>query len=145
MSAKPGRVGESASRMPIRRIALAAALAVAGLFWWLADRAPQPRGGGIVSVRATAGPAGPPGTAPASGAGAFERQILDAIGEPGTRLRNVRIVDQGRQIACGERVGPRTAAARRFVWLSQLRQLVTDDGGQNFAILVHVCSPPPPS
>lgn len=131
--------------MPVKRIALAAALAAAGLFWWLADRAPQAGRSGIVSVRAAAGPVAPPGTAPASGAGALERQILDAIGEPGTRLRNVRVVDQGRRIACGERLDPRTAAVRRFVWLSQLRQLVTDDGGENFAILVHVCSPPPPS
>ena len=133
MPAKPG------TELPIKRIAHAAARAAAGLFWWLTDGGPHPGRDGVVSVRAKATPLAPP---PASGAGALEQQILDAIGEPGTRLRNVRIVDQERQIACGERVDPRTAAPRRFVWLSQLRQLVTDDGGQNFAILVHVCNPP---
>lgn len=120
-----------------------AGLVAAGLLWWLAER-----GGGkdaVVVVKAS-----PPevrevplvmrGT-PASAE--VERRILDSIGEPGTRIRDVHIVDRERQIACGKRVDGDSATPRRFVWLSQLHQVVTDDGGQDFAILVHVCNPPP--
>lgn len=121
-------------------------IAAAGVFWWLADWRAQTGQEGSVEVHA--GPAASdPGPVPI-GAGTpasaqMERQILEAIGQPGTRIRGVRVVDVKRKIACGERLDKGSAIPRRFVWLSQLRQLVTDDGGQDFAILVHVCTPPP--
>ncbi len=72
-------------------------------------------------------------------------RFLETIAEPGTRLHDLRIVDQERLIVCGERVDSGSATSRRFVRLSQLRQVVTDDGGPDFAILVHVCNPPAPA
>lgn len=131
---------KTASRMPRILLAIAALLAASGLTWWLADRDPEP-GRGV--VRAVASPAALHGSPQASIPAAMENQILEAIGKPGARIRDVRIVDQERQIACGELIDPGSEGPRRFVWLSQLRQLVTDDGGQDFAILVHVCTPPP--
>ncbi|MES2059347.1 MAG: hypothetical protein V4564_25630 [Pseudomonadota bacterium] len=135
----------------IKSVSAFAALAVLvlfGLFWWSGGR-PQPSQDEIVVVPATASPEAlltPPSSATGPDAAALalvEKQILEAIGEPGTSLRGVRIVDQERQIACGERTIRGSAALRRFVWLKQVRQVVTDDGGQDFAILVHVCNPPP--
>lgn len=131
-------------------LAALAVLVLFGLFWWSGDR-PQPSEDEIVVVTAAADPEAlvtTPPPPPAAGADAAtlaltEKQILEAIGEPGTSLSDVRIVDQERQIACGERTRQGSAALRRFVWLSQVRQVVTDDGGQDFAILVHVCNPPP--
>ncbi|WP_447725142.1 hypothetical protein [Sphingomonas koreensis] len=141
------------TKCTMRRAILAASVgfAVAGLLWWLADRDARPGEDAGVVVQAAAGPAAPRAMPLAMiGAGApapaeMEKQILAAIGEPGTRIRDVRIVDQKRQIACGERIDQSAATPRRFVWLSQLRQIVTDDGGQDFAILIHVCTPPPSS
>lgn len=121
-------------------LAVAALLAATGLTWWLADRDPEP-GRGV--VRAVASPAVLHGAPQARLPASMESQILEAIGKPGVRVRDVRIVDRERQIACGERIDPGSEAPRRFVWLSQLRQLVTDDGGQDFAILINVCTPPP--
>lgn len=123
------------------RIALAAAaiLASSGLFWWKADDGSQTGGNELVTVQATSLPAT---DTPIDALAVAEQQILRAIGEPGTRLRGLRIVDQERLIVCGERIGGGSATSRRFVWLSQLRQVVTDDGGPDFAILVHVCNPP---
>ncbi|CUS43480.1 MAG: hypothetical protein V4610_18855 [Pseudomonadota bacterium] len=134
-------------------VALAALiiLALTGLLWWSGDRGVERGHDDIVVVRATARPEALPfAPIPASDTSAaalalVEKQILETIGEPGTSLRDVRIVDQERQIACGERTSHGTATLRRFVWLSQLRQVVTDDGGQDFAILVNVCNPPPHS
>jgi hypothetical protein len=129
-------------------LAALAVLVLFGLFWWSGDR-PQPSQDEIVVVPATASPETvltPPSPAAGTDTAALalvEKQILEAIDEPGTSLRGVRIVDQERQIACGERTSQGSATLRRFVWLSQVRQAVTDDGGQDFAILVHVCNPPP--
>lgn len=133
------------SMMPRIIFVATVGLVAAGLFWWLADQGARPDEGASVVVQAGARAT----PLPMTGAGirapaVVERQILEAIGEPGTRIRDVRIVDQKRQIACGERIDKGSATPRRFVWLSQLRQLVTDDGGQDFAILIHVCSPPSP-
>jgi hypothetical protein len=137
------------SSIPRVILIVSAGLVSAGLFWALIYRGAGEEA--RVVVPAAADPAALPvppvpddGTvtrAPAE----MERRILEAIGEPGTRIVNVRIVDQKRQIVCGERIDRRSAAVRRFVWLSQLNQIVTDNGGQNFAILLHVCSPPPSS
>ena len=136
--------------LPYVALATLAVLALAGLFWWSGDHGAQQGGDGIVVVQTAASPAALP-AAPPSPTGAntaalalVEKQIIETIGEPGTSLRDIRIVDQERQIACGQRTSKGTATLRRFVWLSQLRQVITDDGGQDFAILVHVCNPPPP-
>lgn len=123
------------------RLALAASaiLILSGLFWWTTGDGSQTGKKEFVTVQA----ASPPATdARIDALSLIEPSILEAIGEPGTRLRNLRIVDQERLIVCGERVGRGSATSRRFVWLNQLRQLVTDDGGPDFAILVHVCNPP---
>ena len=124
------------------RVALAAAtiLAVSGLVWWTTDRESQPDAQEFVTIQAAPLPKIGSGTGVLALA---EERILETIGEPGTRVRDLRIVDQERLIVCGERIDRGSASARRFVWLSQLRQVVTDDGGQDFAILVHVCNPPP--
>jgi hypothetical protein len=121
-------------------LAAAAVLAAVGLFWWLVGQ--DTRQG---TVRAVDSPAAQSASSlPTAGTQTpMEKQILEAIGEPGARIRDLRIVDQERQIACGERIDPGSATPRRFVWISQLRQLVTEDGGQDFAILVNVCMPPP--
>ncbi|QNQ08620.1 hypothetical protein [Sphingomonas alpina] len=131
-------------------LAAFAVLVLFGLFWWSGDR-PQPSEDEIVVVPTAAtpeallsAPSSPGAEGDAAALALVEKQILEVIGEPGTSLRDVRIVDQERQIACGQRTSQGSAALRRFVWLSQVRQVVTDDGGQDFAILVHVCNPPPP-
>jgi hypothetical protein len=138
-------------RSALPRVALAtfAALVVFALYWW-GGRTEQPSQDDIVVVQATTSPAAlpvnprtPAGTDSAALA-LVEQQILEAVNEPGTSLSDLRIVDQERQIACGERTIRGSAAQRRFVWLSQVHQVVTDDGGQDFAILVHVCTPPVP-
>lgn len=130
-------------------LAALAVLVLFGLYWWSGDR-PQPGEDEIVVVPAAATPEAllttpqsPGAEGDAAALALVEKQILEAIGEPGTSLRDVRIVDRERQIACGERTSQGSATLRRFVWLSQVRQVVTDDGGQDFAILVHVCNPPP--
>lgn len=117
-------------------------LILSGLFWWNTDRGSQTGGNVAVTVQAASLPAT---DAPTEAFVWVERQVLETIAEPGTRLHDLRIVDQERLIVCGERVDSGSATSRRFVWLSQLRQVVTDDGGPDFAILVHVCNPPAPS
>lgn len=128
--------------LPRLALAASAILVLAGLLWWNAGGEPQTAGGDIVTVQATLSPAT---GAPVDAFALVEQQILEALGEPGTRLHNLRIVDQERLIVCGERVARGSATPRRFVWLSQLGEVVTDDGGQDFAILQHVCNPPPPA
>lgn len=127
---------------PHLTLAASAILILSGLFWWKTDDGSQTDDKEFVTVQA----ASPPATGPRIDALALmEPRILEAIGEPGTRLRDLRIVDQERLIVCGERLGRGFATSRRFVWLNQLRQVVIDDGGPDFAILVHVCNPPAPS
>ncbi|WEK00923.1 MAG: hypothetical protein P0Y59_04300 [Candidatus Sphingomonas phytovorans] len=139
------------SALPGVALAALIILALTCLFWWSGDRGVEQGHDDVVVVQASARPEALPSIPiPAAGTSAaalalVEKQILETIGEPGTSLRDVRIVDRERQIACGERTSHGTATLRRFVWLSQLRQVVTDDGGQDFAILVHVCTPPPHS
>jgi hypothetical protein len=132
----------TAGKMSRFMLASAAVLCAVGLFWGLFGKDARPGAGIVQAVDGSAGPSASP--LPTAGATtSMEGQILQAIGKPGARVRNLRIVDQKRQIACGERIDPGSAIPRRFVWLSQLRQLVTDDGGQDFAILINVCMPPP--
>lgn len=128
--------------LPRLALAASAILILSGLLWWNAGDEPPTGGTDVVTVQAT--------TPPAAGASTetfvlVEQQIRETLGEPGTRLHNLRIVDQERLIVCGERVVRGSAAPRRFVWLSQLGEVVTDDGGPDFAILQHVCNPPPPA
>jgi hypothetical protein len=131
-----------ATALPRLALVTSAILILCGLFWWNTDRGSQTDENVAVTLQATS----PPATdAPAEAFVWVERQILEIIGEPGTRLHDLRIVDQERLIVCGERVDGGSATSRRFVWLSQLRQVITDDGGSDFAILVHVCNPPAPS
>ncbi|MBO9694723.1 MAG: hypothetical protein J7499_00830 [Sphingopyxis sp.] len=128
--------------LPRLALATSAILILSGLLWWNARDESQAGGRGVVTVQALSSPAA---GAPVEAFALVEQQILDTLGEPGTRLHNLRIVDQERLIVCGERVVRGSATPRRFVWLSQLGEVVTDDGGPDFAILQHVCNPPPPS
>ena len=128
--------------LPRLALVTSAILILSGLFWWNTDRGSQTDGNMAVTVQAASLPAT---DSPTDAFVWVERQILEAIGEPGTRLHDLRIVDQERLIVCGDRVDGGSATSRRFVWLSQLRQVVTDDGGPDFAILVHVCNPLAPS
>ncbi len=106
--------------MPRVALVASAGLVVAGLFWWSADRGARPGRDGIVVVQATASPAASRATPlPVIGASIealaeIEKRILEAIDEPGTRIRDVRIVDQKRQIACGERIDKNSATPRRI-------------------------------
>lgn len=125
--------------LPRLALAALAILVLSGLLWWKAEYGSQTGENEFITVQAMS----PPATGNRIDALAVaEQQILETIGEPGTRLHDLRIVDQERLIVCGKRAGGGSAASRRFVWLSQLRQVVTDDGGPDFAILVHVCNPP---
>lgn len=128
--------------LPRLALVTSAILILSGLFWWNIDRGSKTDENATVTVQAVSLPAT---DAPTEAFVWVERQILETIAEPGTRLHDLRIVDQERLIVCGERVDSGSATSRRFVWLSQLRQVVTDDGGPDFAILVHVCTPPAPS
>lgn len=102
-------------------------------------------GPGVLVVRA-AGDRRTPAveTSPDGDSASLTTSIRAAIPERDVEVRNVRIVDVARSIACGERTSPGSAVLRRFVWLGRAGIVVTDDGGADFANLFFVCDPSRP-
>lgn len=54
-------------------------------------------------------------------------------------FRNVRSADAQDQVICGEVRLSSAPYYRRFVWISEVQMLATDDGGAQFAGVAKLC------
>ncbi|WP_448140471.1 hypothetical protein [Sphingopyxis fribergensis] len=121
---------------------------VAGLGWWWA----QPMGAcedgapplvqlppADPSSSAVPVPAPRVSTAANTGQSPSDPRIAATFQDPGAVFRNVRSADDQDQVICGEVRLSSTPYFRRFVWVSEVQMLATDDGGTQFAGVAKLC------
>lgn len=66
-------------------------------------------------------------------------RIAATFHDPGARFRNIRSADARHQVVCGEVRLSSAPYYRRFVWVSEVQMIATDDGGTQFATVAKLC------
>lgn len=119
---------------------------VAGLGWWWAQPIGAPEDGRPPLVQlppedpsTVAVPAPRVSTAANTGQSPSDRRIVATFQDPGAVFRNVRSADAQDQVICGEVRLSSAPYYRRFVWISEVQMLATDDGGAQFAGVAKLC------
>lgn len=71
---------------------------------------------------------------------AIETQILRDAGDPGAKLRAVRMIDKKQQIGCGEIMRSNARKYARFVWLAVPAKVIAEEnGGGAYAQVAPLC------